>query len=146
MVGGCPCEGSGSHRPSIVDGDQQLTVESVCVKAAARRDPCALNPMLPGRRWASWAPGLTERERWDCLAEIADRWSDPSDRDTGLRPGRWDEPTCHSGVYGELPSAGDALCPVYCRQREETPMSAVAVDPDPVTTHITELLPPAPHR
>ena len=76
-----------------VDDDQQLTVESVCVKAAARRDPCALNPMLPGRRWASWAPGLTERERWDCLAEIADRWSDPSDRDTGLRPGRWDEPT-----------------------------------------------------
>ena len=27
------------------------------------------------------------------LAEIADRWSDPSDRDTGLRPGRWDDPT-----------------------------------------------------
>ncbi|ETD30802.1 hypothetical protein [Williamsia sp. D3] len=77
-----------------VDDDQQLTVESVCVKAAGRRDPCALNPMLPGRRWASWAPGLTERERWECLAEIADRWSDPSDRDTGLRPGRWDEPTC----------------------------------------------------
>ena len=76
-----------------VDYDQQLTVESVCVKAAARRDPCALNPMLPGRRWASWAPGLTESERWDCLAEIADRWSDPSDRDTGLRPGRWDDPT-----------------------------------------------------
>ncbi|PZT98796.1 MAG: hypothetical protein DI630_18660 [Gordonia sp. (in: high G+C Gram-positive bacteria)] len=80
-------------------------MESVCVKAAARRDPCALNPMLPGRRWASWAPGLTERERWDCLAEIADRWSDSSDRDTGLRPGRWDEPTCHSGVYGEFPLA-----------------------------------------
>ena len=62
-------------------------------EAAAGRDPCALNPMLPGRRWASWAPGLTESERWDCLAEIADRWSDPSDRDTGLRPGRWDDPT-----------------------------------------------------
>ena len=77
-----------------VDHNQQLTVESGCVKAAARRDPCALNPMLPGRRWASWAPGLTERERWDCLAEIAERWSDPSDRETGLRPGRWDEPTC----------------------------------------------------
>jgi hypothetical protein len=76
-----------------VDHYQQLTVESVCVKAAARRDPCALNPMLPGRRWASWAPGLTERERWDCLAEIAERWSDPSDRETGLRPGSWDAPT-----------------------------------------------------
>ena len=76
-----------------VDDDQQLTVESVCVKAAARRDPCALSPMLPGRRWASWAPGLTERERWDCLAEIAERWSDPSDRETGLRPGSWDAPT-----------------------------------------------------
>jgi hypothetical protein len=76
-----------------VDHDQQLTVESVRVKAAARRDPCALNPMLPGRRWASWAPGLTERERWDCLAEIAERWSDPSDRETGLRPGSWDAPT-----------------------------------------------------
>jgi hypothetical protein len=72
-----------------IDHDQQLTVESVTVKVAARRDPCAYDPMGHPRRWASWAPGLTVRERWECLAEIAESWSASSDAEVGLRPGRW---------------------------------------------------------